>query len=145
LEGPPLQNYDAGNGKLALQNVPVGTYVFRFSAKDDGGLFSQRTVNVYIRRKEIPALLTFKTFSPNGDGIDDEWKIENISVSGNLYSIDIINQHGAMIFQARPPYVNDVVWDGSNFGKPFPEGAYYFIITDKDKQEIKRGSILLVR
>lgn len=145
MEGPTLANYDAGDGKLVLQDAPVGTYVFQFSAQDDGGLTSQRTVNVYIRKKEIPQLELMKAFSPNDDGIDDVWKIENISTIGNLYSITIINQHGAPILQALPPFVDDVVWDGTSYGKPLAQGAYYFIIKDKDKQEIKRGSILLVR
>jgi|GEM_PF-6529433 len=145
LEGPPLQNYDAGNGKLIMRDAPIGTYVFRFSAKDNGGLTSQRTVNVYIRKKDLPELMTMRAFSPNEDGIDDTWNISNIGESGNLYSFKIINQHGKMIYEARPPYINDVVWDGTLFGKPLPDGAYYFIMTDKDKQEVKRGSILLVR
>lgn len=145
LEGPPLQNYNAGNGKLILQNTPADTYVFRLSAKDAGGLTAERIVNVYIRKVDIPLLETIKAFSPNGDGIDDEWRIKNISVSGNIYSVVIVNQHGKMVFKSKPPYIDDVVWNGENYGNPFPEGAYYFLISDEDGKEVKKGSILLIR
>lgn len=145
VDGPPLQNYDAGNGKLALQNAPAGTYVFRLSAKDAGGLSAERIVNIYVRQVDVPLFETMKAFSPNEDGIDDQWRIKNISVNGNLYSVMIVNQHGKMVFKSRPPYIDDVVWDGTNYGNPFPDGAYYFAITNQEGKEVKKGSVLLIR
>lgn len=145
LEGPTLQNYDGGNGLLVLQDAPAGTYTFRLSAKDDGDLSAETTMRVYIRETANAELVLMKAFSPNEDGIDDTWNIGNISTNGSRYSVTIINQHGNVILESKPPYANDVVWDGTQFGKPLPEGAYYFIVTNHDTRETKRGSILMVK
>ncbi|MDJ1486314.1 gliding motility-associated C-terminal domain-containing protein [Cytophagaceae bacterium YF14B1] len=145
LDGPSIQNYDGGSGKLILQNVSVGVYTFKLSATDDGNLTSESTITITIQKRVVSELTWQKAFSPNDDGIDDAWAISNISSNGDLYSVTIVNQQGKVVMDAKPPYANDMVWDGTQSGKPLPEGAYYFIITNKATREVKKGSILMVR
>ncbi|MDJ1470435.1 gliding motility-associated C-terminal domain-containing protein [Cytophagaceae bacterium DM2B3-1] len=145
LDGPSLQNYDVGGGKLVLQDVPVGAYTFKLSATDDGSLTSESRITITIQKRVVSELTWQKAFSPNDDGIDDAWAISNISSNGDLYSVTIVNQQGKVVMDGKPPYVNDMVWDGTQSGKPLPEGAYYFIITNKATREVKKGSILMVR
>ncbi len=145
LEGPTLQNYDSGTGNLILQNAPAGTYLFKLTATDDRGGSASRTVKVYIRTNELPSITLMKAFSPNEDGVDDTWKVANISTSGSQYSVKIMNQQGYMVLHAKPPFIDDTIWDGTLYGKPMPEGAYYYMVVDKSNQIVTKGSVVLVR
>jgi len=63
-------------------------------------------------------------FSPNGDGVHDQWTIPNL---GNFpdCTVDIFNRYGQIVFHStgyNPP------WDGKIKGKPVPAGTYYYII-----------------
>ncbi len=81
-------------------------------------------------------------FSPNGDGVNDGWFIENItSFPNNL--VQVFNRSGKLVFKLRS-YQND--WEGisnqiSNNGsnKPLPVGPYLFIIDLGDGSQPTRG------
>ncbi len=64
------------------------------------------------------------TITPNGDGINDLWKISGISQFPNA-QITIFDRWGQVIFKdigyAQP-------WDGTNRGKTLPTATYYYVI-----------------
>lgn len=67
--------------------------------------------------------------SPNGDGINDYWKIINIGAFGKC-DVKIYNRWGDVVYESSD-YKND--WDGKREGKTLPEGTYYYLInTPKD-------------
>jgi gliding motility-associated-like protein len=75
------------------------------------------------------AIQVTTAFTPNGDGINDYWKIINIGAYGNC-DVKIYNRYGDMMFESSN-YKND--WDGKRNGKTLPEGTYYYLInTPKD-------------
>ena len=79
-------------------------------------------------------------FSPNGDGINDYWKIPNILDLGRVH-VKVYDRWGNLIYESTD-YQNN--WDGTYKGKPVPEGAYiYFIITQKNGTQ--SGVVNLVR
>jgi len=61
-------------------------------------------------------------FSPNGDGVDDTWKIREIERYFKS-QIWIFTRTGKQIFTASP-YNND--WSGQYNGVLMPEGSYYY-------------------
>ena len=67
-------------------------------------------------------------FSPNGDGINEYWVIENIALYPNNV-VHIYNRSGKLVYTMKG-YNN--TFDGysnkSNSGKKLPVGAYYFTI-----------------
>jgi gliding motility-associated-like protein len=63
-------------------------------------------------------------FTPNGDGINDEWIIENIHLFPRAL-IKIFNRWGQVIYEA---YGSDEPWDGTYNGKFVPTGSYIYII-----------------
>jgi gliding motility-associated-like protein len=74
-------------------------------------------------------LQTVSTFTPNGDGINDNWKILNIETFGKC-EVKIFNRWGDLIYTSSD-YKND--WNGTRNGKQVPEGTYYYLIkTPKD-------------
>lgn len=87
-----------------------------------------------------------RTFSPNGDGMNDCWEILNSSQPNTQgCKVYIFDSRGKNIKVADAPFTNNCVWDGNFNGSPVPEGIYYYVFKCGDAQMSKSGSILLAR
>ena len=76
-------------------------------------------------------------FSPNGDGTNDVFEIEN--APANLtYSLEIFNIWGDKVYQSEK-YKND--WDGGNL----PTGTYYYVVKFNETLSDKSGYLTLWR
>ncbi|NCD71137.1 Ig-like domain-containing protein [Mucilaginibacter agri] len=72
-------------------------------------------------------------FSPNGDGANDTFVIEN--VSGRKVFLEFYNRWGNLVYR-NEDYKND--WGGKcnqgiHIGEDLPEGTYYYIVKFDDK------------
>ena len=88
-----------------------------------------------------------KYFSPNGDGINDYWKIRGIDADFHKNSYIIIMNRDGIIFYDGPLLKDG--WDGKDGnGKDLPRGNYWYKVRltngSKKIQEIV-GSIALLR
>jgi gliding motility-associated-like protein len=82
-------------------------------------------------------------FSPNGDGINDEFRVAYISLK--QFKCWVFNRWGRQIFVWTDPQKG---WDGTINGRPAAQGAYFYIIeaTGSDGKKYKqKGSINLLR
>jgi gliding motility-associated-like protein len=79
-------------------------------------------------------------FTPNGDGIDDEWIIEYIEDYPGA-EITIYNGLGSVVYETNN-YNND--WDAVYQGKDLPETAYFYVIRYESKNP-KTGSVTVIR
>ncbi|WP_420578524.1 FG-GAP-like repeat-containing protein [Ekhidna sp.] len=92
-----------------------------------------------------------KTFSPNGDGMNDCWEILNIGSFGNDQDckVFIFDSRGRTIRTIESSSFDDpndnCVWDGNFNNSPVPEGVYYFVMKCEGSNTSKSGSILLAR
>ncbi len=80
-------------------------------------------------------------FSPNGDGLNDTWKIPAL-YAFTAFDLSVYDRYGQLVFQNK-----NVVrpWDGTYKGEPVAAGAYVYIIRlNKAPFEIK-GNVLVVR
>ena len=86
---------------------------------------------------EIP-----KSFSPNGDGINDTWNIRNIlNYPGS--KVSVYNRYGGVMYDNSSTWL---AWDGTCNGKPVSIGVYYYVIQLKDKyNSVYNGSITVLR
>jgi gliding motility-associated-like protein len=95
----------------------------------------------------VPNVNPTDAFSPNGDNINDVWKIKDADNYNNLEVI-IFNRWGVEVFR-RKPYSNDegAAWDGRNSnGKELPSGTYYYIINSHEKGvDILSGTVTIIR
>jgi len=66
------------------------------------------------------------TFTPNGDGINDFWHIQNIEKYPSC-RVTIYDRWGQKIFNSTG-YSNDNAWDGTYLNKVLPVAAYYYVI-----------------
>jgi gliding motility-associated-like protein len=88
-----------------------------------------------------PTVKAFNLFTPNGDGFNDLWEIEN-PVLYNDFTLTIFNSAGEIIVQ-RTGYQND--WDGTYRGKAVPEGTYFYDLRSKVNPQIYKGALTLMR
>lgn len=79
--------------------------------------------------------------SPNGDGINDFWVVEDIQLYQNN-NVRIVNRTGLTVYEKKN---YDNTWDGSFNGKPLPEGTYYYAIDFGSGIGMRKGFISIVR
>jgi gliding motility-associated-like protein len=78
--------------------------------------------------------------SPNGDGKNDKWVIQNIDSYPNN-EVKIFDRTGRMVYSRRN-YNNE--WDATMNGSPLAEGTYYYILTFGGGKTAK-GFITIIR
>jgi gliding motility-associated-like protein len=89
----------------------------------------------------LSALNIPNTFTPNGDGINDYWQINNIENYPNSL-VQVFTRDGQKIFESKG-YA--VPFDGTYKGKKLPSGVYYFIINLNANCSLLSGSLTLLR
>jgi gliding motility-associated-like protein len=65
-------------------------------------------------------------FTPNGDGQNDRWLVTNGGACTKSIAVKVFNRYGQLVFRSDN-YQNN--WEGTNDGKPIPDGTYYYVIT----------------
>lgn len=85
-------------------------------------------------------------FTPNGDGINDIFRVQMLSVT-SFHAI-IINRWGRKVYEWSDP---EGGWDGKINGTEASPGTYYYIVTARGLEKnnppkhVKKGALLLVR
>jgi gliding motility-associated-like protein len=136
---PYTYAWSSGQTTHLIENLSVGNYSVTIT--DDLG--NDTIVSISIVENEcemIPAI----AFTPNGDGINDTWFIQNYQYFSNA-SVQVFDRLGTLVFEQQGLYE---AWDGkSPLGTPLPDASYYFIVfKDKsDKSNIKKGTVSIIR
>src|SRR5690606_29263673 len=83
-------------------------------------------------------------FSPNGDGLNDVFKMQNIQYE-KLLAFQIFNRYGQLVFETQNPNIG---WDGTFKGKEAALDVYYYRIQYTIPGGIRRdvkGDVVLIR
>ncbi|TKC08774.1 gliding motility-associated C-terminal domain-containing protein [Pedobacter frigoris] len=97
------------------------------------------TDEVFIR--VYPTVMIRNAFSPNGDGVNDTWKLEAVDTYKNS-GIKVMNRYGELVFQSIG---YEKPWDGRFKNEDLPIGVYYYIINlDPDLKPLT-GSVTILR
>jgi gliding motility-associated-like protein len=140
--------WDFGDGETSIEITPLhtytkpGTYQITLNAFNENNCANEITKGSLIIFPQGYLLLP-NSFTPNGDGINDELIIGLTNLL--KYKIQIVNRLGSIIFQTNNIFEN---WNGKYQNKDMPTGVYYYMITgvDVDNRTIKNtGSITLIR
>lgn len=78
--------------------------------------------------------------TPNGDGINDTWKIDNI-LPYEKSTVTIVNRYGYIVYE-KTGYDN--TWDGTDGKEKVSDGTYYYIISFSDNDKIYKGHITVL-
>ncbi|MEJ7767902.1 MAG: PKD domain-containing protein [Chitinophagaceae bacterium] len=89
-----------------------------------------------LRQIEVP-----NAFSPNGDAVNDTWKIPYLSSYPGA-TVEVYNRYGQLVFRSIG-YGKE--WDGAYNGSPLSMGTYYWIIDPKNGRPRMNGSVTLIR
>ena len=120
-----------------IDGLSVGTYSVE--------VFDQLTncfVNFnYILDNELNCQEVPSAFSPNGDGINDTWVIGAIDEYVDA-EVTIYNRWGERVFYSPENKEN---WDGKYKGSDMPIADYFYIINNKDGEQLSHGRLTLKR
>lgn len=119
--------YDLAPGEYDLTVTDIYGCVASYSAK--------------IYPANVACLNIPTSFSPNGDGINDDWVIRNIHLYPDCF-MQIFNQWGNILFESHGYSVN---WDGTYNGNPLPAGTYYYILSFSESLETMKGTVTIVK
>jgi gliding motility-associated-like protein len=117
--------------------TPLGDITYRLYLTGIGGC----TVNDTIFVKLLLSPIVPNAFSPNGDGINDRWRIQYLESYPGA-TVDVFNRYGQTVFSSVGYTVD---WDGTVNGSALPIGTYYYVINPKNGRKIISGSVTIIR
>ena len=92
-------------------------------------------------RPDFSSLIVTNAFTPNGDGVNDNWRVPGIRFYEGA-RISVYDNVGSRLFYTESP---DQGWDGTFNGKQLPVGSYFWTIEIGETGEIRRGIVNLLR
>ncbi len=101
------------------------------------GCFAGADVQVSV----LQAPVIPNTFTPNGDGINDNWNIQYLD-SYKHSIIEIFNRYGEKVYSSVG---YPVPWDGRYKGADLPAGTYYYIINPQNGRKAISGYVVIIR
>ncbi|MGY6562593.1 MAG: T9SS type B sorting domain-containing protein [Luteibaculaceae bacterium] len=134
----PALNLSSANVPNPFAN-PTEDVLYTLTVSTANGCESSDQILVRV----LPSISFPNGFSPNGDGINDFWEIDNINEYPNAV-VEVYTRWGQLVFRSvgysRP-------WDGTFNGEPLPIGTYYYIIELRDERikQALTGPITILR
>ncbi|TND10353.1 MAG: hypothetical protein FD123_601 [Bacteroidetes bacterium] len=119
--------------------TPSVTTTYTVTVTNSNGCSATDTVTVTI----LPEIAFPNGFTPNGDGTNDVWVIDNIQLFKNC-AVEVYNRWGELLFRSVG-YTTP--WDGRYNGQELPVGTYYYVIDLNDPlfPEDYTGPITIMR
>ncbi|MEY4041316.1 MAG: hypothetical protein RL233_847 [Bacteroidota bacterium] len=144
--GPGMISYLWNTGATSQKIIGYDSGLYWVKVKDPEGCVNRDSVNLNKRKDAFPSIIFMpNAFTPNGDGRNDMYPMNQYMVKGSLYNVKLFNRWGEKIAEFTNPDMN---WDGNINGKPAPEGVYifmaYWIGCDNEKRSLQ-GNFTLLR
>ncbi len=137
----PVQGLEIDSAGLGTVSLTADSVHYTVSGTSVYGCVT----NVRFTAILLRDLKIYSGFTPNGDGFNDKWIIENSEGYGQRIKVRIFNRWGELIFHSSG-YDGSNAWDGTFKGKELPIGTYYYII-DVEGSNVKplTGAVTLIR
>ena len=130
-------------GGSILPDNTIGTMVYYVTETENGceGPASMVTITIENCNYVIPT-----AFTPNADGVHDDWEIYGLDVTYPNNMVRIYNRWGEVIWET---YDTKGFWDGYYNGVKVQPGTYnwkaWYKDKDTDGKTIKTGMIHVIR
>lgn len=118
-------------------STPPDDITYRLTLTGIGGCSVSDTVFI----KVLKSPLVPNAFSPNGDGINDTWRILYLESYPGA-TIEVFNRYGQKVFESTG-YTTE--WDGYFNGTLLPIGTYYYIINPRNGRKTITGAVTIIR
>jgi len=133
--------YMTDSASITPKVFPPKTMTYTLRAVSSGGcgdITSRVNIIVY------SGIFIPNSFTPNGDGINDRFKIINFE-NYRVNEFNIYDRWGSIVYTTKS---YDMGWDGNYKGLPLPQGIYMFQIrlqAGNGNQFYKKGTLTLLR
>lgn len=103
---------------------PLTTTLYKVVVKDVNGCVASDTVRLTV----LPEIIFNNGITPNGDGKNETWIIDNIQKFPKCV-VEVYNRWGDLLFSSTG---YGTPWDGRYNGNDLPVGTYYYVIKLND-------------
>jgi gliding motility-associated-like protein len=130
--------WEFGDGSNSIEFAP--SHVFSYNSPftitliaENDNCFDSFTVQEDVKSfEDYFKIIVPNVFTPNNDGINDEFKINVTEELLDCFTLSVYNRWGRLMFKSEG---NNYFWDGTaKSGAKVPQGAYYYIIDIRGKQ-----------
>jgi len=153
--GATVAWYDAVNGNLLPSSTPLVHHVtyYGYDLDTNTNCISENHLEVMVSLQDCDTsqydFFVPDGFSPNGDNVNDTFRIPDIEFLYPDYTIEIFNRYGIGMYKGDK---NKPAWDGKNYEKSgiaggiAPNGVYFYVLhLNKDNKPPKQGRLYLNR
>ena len=132
-----LLNDSVRNLTGSFSELKAGNYLWEI--RDDFGCKADNSQPIDL--KTLPCLSVPSAFSPNGDGKNDVWEIDNISAYPNA-TILVFDRWSKIVFESKG---YNTPWDGRKSKGFLPVDSYFYLIDLRDGNPPLTGVITLLK
>ncbi len=126
----------SGTNPMATPPFDITYYVTGTTAE---GCLETDSVRVSIAER----LFIYSGFTPNDDGTNDFWDIDNAEFYPGII-VEVYDRWGKKVFGSKG-YSSEQRWDGKFKGKPVPVGTYYYIVKAHKNAKPVTGPLTIIR
>ncbi|MCS7086150.1 MAG: gliding motility-associated C-terminal domain-containing protein, partial [Bacteroidia bacterium] len=153
-EGASEFQWDFGDGSVSSEIHPrkqylaPGMYTVTLNARNEDGCEGQKSRTYWVVGHGDSVNVGIpNAFSPNGDGVNDEWMI--FAPSMKKQTVEVYGRWGHRVYHGEVEgFLQHLRWDGTYLGQPVPEGVfvYKYAGTTHSGNEIYRvGTVTIIR
>jgi gliding motility-associated-like protein len=130
-----------GNFTYTPNSGFCGTDNFTYNLCDQNGLCTSASANIIVTCDST--VTTTTGFSPNGDGVNDNWVIQGIETTQN--TVTVFDRWGNQVISFTNYNNTNTAWDGKNSnGVELPAGTYFYSI-DIPNEKSKKGWVEITK
>ncbi|MEA3495774.1 MAG: PKD domain-containing protein [Bacteroidota bacterium] len=101
-----------------------GSYQVTFTINYDTICTAKVTKEILVTDYQNEKIIIPNIFTPNGDGVNDIFKIKGLNFDCDIYKLKIFNRWGQKVFESKGENMD---WDGTTKGILVSEGTYYYV------------------
>ncbi len=137
IDSPVIDTITSNGSSIVITTINNGNFLYSL----DGNVYQSNNVfsnlagglyTIYLKQSFCDAVITMqylhfyipKFFTPNGDGINDEFNLRGIELYANS-EVTIFNRYGKLIKSSRNTSFS---WDGTFNNEKLPTGDYWYRI-----------------
>ncbi|MBS9525630.1 gliding motility-associated C-terminal domain-containing protein, partial [Litoribacter alkaliphilus] len=115
------------------------TIQVRITDRDGNELLKSFVINR--SRLEVDEITIYNTFTPDGDGVNDDWGINDLRFYSGV-SISVFERSGKRVFYTEDP---DQRWDGTFNNINLASGTYYYVVEIKELNKVRKGMLTILK
>ncbi|MEP2771607.1 MAG: putative Ig domain-containing protein [Fulvivirga sp.] len=108
---------------------------------DNNGAVSNVVSRLVKITEVFPELDIVNAFTPNDDGVNDTWEIENLQFYTDI-KISVYTKEGTRVFSCLS---QDCAWDGTFKGTELPGGPYLYTIDLNNNRRSYKGTVTILK